>query len=187
MKTLLAIIAISSVAAMSCGKKESAAETPKVDSALMMNKEAARAIIADFGTDKANASLDKYVMANYTEHTPEPNQKAGLAGLKEVSANFHTAFPDMKITVTDVVAEGDMVAVHSVMRGTNTGSMMGMPPTGKKVEVGGVDLMKFASGKGTDHWGYYEQEKMMQQLGLMPAPGAPAAEGKMAPEMKKGK
>ncbi len=93
----------------------------------------------------------------------------GPEGFQRVTALFHAAFPDMKISENMVIAEGDLAMSHFRMTGTNKGEFMGMPATGKAIDIEGVDIVRFANGKAVEHWGYYEEAKMMQQLGLMPS------------------
>lgn len=115
--------------------------------------------------------LDELIVADFVEHNPSPGQGPGLEGLKQLFAQFQTAFPGMRITAEDVVAEGDKVAARFTMRGTNTGSFAGTPPTGKEVTVEGIDILRVAGGKIVEHWGQYDQLGMMQQLGAVPTPG----------------
>ncbi|MEK7728648.1 MAG: ester cyclase, partial [candidate division KSB1 bacterium] len=63
------------------------------------------------------------------------------------------------------------VWAYTTMRGTNTGAMTDMPATGKKVEVKGFDIVRFANGKAVEHWGLNDDMKMMMQLGMIPEPG----------------
>jgi hypothetical protein len=67
-----------------------------------------------------------------------------------------------------MIADTTFVVTHYTMTGTNTGSIMGMPATGKKFNIHGVDIVRFVNGKCVEHWGYDEEMKMMQQLGMMP-------------------
>jgi predicted ester cyclase len=79
----------------------------------------------------------------------------------------------MKMTVLSSAMEGDMLFVHFNQKGTNSGAMgPDMPATGKAIDVSGVDIIRFANGKAVEHWGYWDETTMMQQLGLAPAPGA---------------
>ncbi|MGH7601513.1 MAG: ester cyclase, partial [bacterium] len=84
---------------------------------------------------------------------------------------FRTAFPDLQVTVEDIIAKGDKVWVYTTMRGTNKGEFMGMPATGKKIEVKGIDIVRFVNGKAVEHWGVSDDLTMMQQLGMIPMPG----------------
>lgn len=111
----------------------------------------------------------KYIDENYVDHSPDPGQKPGIDGLVQSFENLKKAFPDYKITVKDIVVNTneEKAGVLITIAGTNTGEMMGMPPTGKKVEFEGIDLLVFKNGKCTDRWGYFDVMKMMQQLGMM--------------------
>ncbi len=88
---------------------------------------------------------------------------------------FRTAFPDMEIHAEDVIAEGDLAAWRVVGSGTNTGEMMGMPPTGKRVDFTGVDMGRIKDGKAVEHWTGDTTFRMLQQLGIIPPLGAPPA------------
>lgn len=116
---------------------------------------------------KENAS--KFIDDNYIDHSPDPGQKPGIDGFVQSFENFKKAFPDYKITVKEIIlnsADGK-AGIHINITGTNTGEMMGMQPTGKKVDFDGLDLLVFKNGKCTERWGYFDTMKMMQQLGLM--------------------
>jgi steroid delta-isomerase-like uncharacterized protein len=112
--------------------------------------------------------LDKYIAADYIEHSPNPGQKPGLEGLKESFKGFKAAYPDFKFTNNFFVADTDMVVAHFTMTGTNTGPMVGMPATNKAMKIDGVDIVRIKDGKAVEHWGYSEEMKMMMQLGMMP-------------------
>lgn len=117
-------------------------------------------------------AIDELAADDYVEHyLPVPGVPAMKEGLKQMMTMFRAAFPDMKITIDDIVAKGDKVWMYSTLRGTNTGAMMGMPATSKKVEVKGFDIVRFVNGKAVEHWGLNDDLKMMQQLGLIPEPG----------------
>ncbi len=117
-------------------------------------------------------AIDELVADEFVEHyQPDPNVPANKAGLKQTMAMFRTAFPDLQITVEDLIAKDDKVWTYTTMRGTNKGEMMGMPATGKKIEVKGVDIVRFVNGKAVEHWAVSDDLAMMQQLGMIPAPG----------------
>ncbi len=67
-----------------------------------------------------------------------------------------------------MISHGDTVIAHVTMTGTNSGPMMGMPATNKSYKIDGVDIIVMKDGKAADRWGYFEDMKMMQQLGMMP-------------------
>jgi len=118
----------------------------------------------------------------FVEHNPSPGQDAGVNGFFQWLAMQRAAFPDMKLTINDIFAQGDKVVIRSTMTGTNTGEMMGKPPTGKPISMEVIDIVTIKNGKMTDHWGQADVMKMMTDLGLMPPQGgAPAAADTSAP------
>ncbi|MBK9176697.1 MAG: ester cyclase [Flavobacteriales bacterium] len=152
----------------------------KADSAASANEAVCIAcfekIFAMFGSGDATG-VEECVAADFVEHaTPPPGvTSTGLQYLKDVITMTHAMFPDLKMTILSSAVVGDMAYVHYNQKGTNTGAMgPDMPATGKAIDVNGVDIVRFVDGKATEHWGYWDETKMMQQLGL--APGAPPAQ-----------
>ena len=80
------------------------------------------------------------------------------------------AFPDLHGTLDDVQAEGDRVVTRVMVRGTQTGPLLGLPPTGKSASWTVIDVHRIADGKLVEQWGPSDQVGLMQQLGLMPPP-----------------
>lgn len=110
--------------------------------------------------------LGDFIDVNFVEHSPDPGQKQGLDGLKEAFTNLKKGYPDYKLTINDIIVGEDKASVLFTFTGTNTGEMMGMKPTNKKVDVQGIDYLYFKNDKATDHWGYLDMHKLMTQLGL---------------------
>ncbi len=115
---------------------------------------------------------DEVLAANAISHEVPPDYPAGLEGWKAFWIDFRAAFPDLHISIEETIAEGDKVVCRCTMRGTHRGEFMGIPATGKQIEVTGVDVAHFAGGKGVEHWAFYDELGMMQQLGVVSAPGA---------------
>ena len=84
---------------------------------------------------------------------------------------YLTAFPDLYFTVEDLIAEGDKAVARLTVRGTQQGVFMGIPPTGKHVTVTAIDINRFAGGKSVEHWLNMDTLGLLQQLGVIPAPG----------------
>jgi steroid delta-isomerase-like uncharacterized protein len=93
--------------------------------------------------------------------TPEA-QKQRLAGLR-------AAFPDVDLTIEDLIAEGDRAAFRMTLRGTHQGAFQGIPPTGKPVTVSAFDVVRIENGKFIEHWGGPDLLNLLQQLGVLPA------------------
>ena len=88
---------------------------------------------------------------------------------------WHQAFPDLSIAPDKLIADGDLVAVYWIARGTNTGAGNGLPPTGKKVEQSGITIWRIVDGKIKEEWSAFDQLSMMKQLGLLDQKGSGAA------------
>ena len=93
------------------------------------------------------------------------NPAMNRAGHEQFAVAFYGAFPDMRHHIEDVFATDDRVAVRFVLRGTNTGSFFGMPPTGRPMEVPGHILMRVADGRVTELLGLFDEAGLMRQLG----------------------
>jgi steroid delta-isomerase-like uncharacterized protein len=80
---------------------------------------------------------------------------------------WHEAFPDLSIVPEKLIADGDLVAVYWIARGTNTGTGNGLPATGKKAEQAGITIWRIVNGKIKEEWSAFDQLSLMQQLGLL--------------------
>jgi len=79
-----------------------------------------------------------------------------------------SAFPDLHATIDDMIAEGDKVVARVTICGTNHGSFMGMPPTGKQATWSLIDISRIANGKMVEHWVEIDTISLMRQLGIVP-------------------
>lgn len=106
-----------------------------------------------------------------TTTRPHPPLPPGPSGFKQLVTTYRTAFPDIHLTIDDWVVEGDKVAGRWTARGTNTGPLMGMPPTGKSATVTGISILTFANDQVTAQHTNWDAMGMLQQLGVIPTPG----------------
>jgi len=134
------------------------------------NKMIARRFYEVFNSGNLDG-LDEIVAADMVDHNPVPGQGPGLEGLKPVLMMFRAGLPDMTVTVEDAVAEEDKCVVRNQARGTHTGSMMGIPPTGKPVDFMAIDIYRIVDGKIVEAWHVEELLTMMMQVGAMQPPG----------------
>jgi steroid delta-isomerase-like uncharacterized protein len=108
---------------------------------------------------------------DFIEHEEFPGLAPSKDGVKQFFAIFKSAFPDLRYHPEDIIVSGDKVAVRARFTGTQSGEFMGIPPSGKKVDVQLVDIVRFGDdGLGYEHWGVLDAMSMMQQLGAIPAP-----------------
>jgi len=137
-----------------------------------MSREANIAAQTRFGdaVNSGNYDLFKEVVApNSIDHDPAPGQVPGPEGFRQFFTELRTAFPDMKLSVDHMVADDDNLAFAYRVVGTHQGMFMGFAPTGKQINVRGMQISKFADGKLVERWGSSDQLGMLQQLGLAPA------------------
>jgi len=120
-------------------------------------------------------AVDRLLSKNFREHEEFPGLTPTREGVKQMFTMMHRAFPDMKVKVEDMGAAGTRVFARLVMTGTHKGEFAGIKATGKKIRVQVIEIMRFARGRMTDHWGIVDQMSMMQQMGVIPAPQAPKA------------
>ena len=113
-------------------------------------------------------AIDELCTPDFVVHTPFPGMDPSREGMKQMFGMFQQAFPDMRLTVDEMVAEGDTVVARLTMTGTHTGDMMGIPPTGRQFKTRGMDLVHIVNGKATEVWHFEEEMAFWQQLGITP-------------------
>jgi steroid delta-isomerase-like uncharacterized protein len=116
-------------------------------------------------------TVDQVIAPNWVNHDPSMPPLQGYEGFKQLTIAFRAAFPDIHVEIEDMLAEGDKVSARFRLRGTNTGSFQGMPPTGKAVNVNATGIFRVVDGRVTDNWVNMDFLGLLQQLGIVPAPG----------------
>jgi hypothetical protein len=114
-------------------------------------------------------TIDEVVQPDVQIRTPLPVQATGAQALKEVFARLHRAFPDLHITVEDLIAEGDKVVGRNSVSGTHQGEYMGVPPTGRSVAYNEIFIFRFVDGRIAETWGVVDVFSQMKQLGVIAA------------------
>ncbi|HUO72377.1 MAG TPA: ester cyclase [Solirubrobacteraceae bacterium] len=111
---------------------------------------------------------------DFVEHEESPGLAPTKEGVLAFFRMYRTAFPDLHMHAEEVLVSGDKTITRATATGTHQGEMMGMPPTGKSIEVKLIDIMQFnEAGMISEHWGLVDMLSMMQQLGVIPE-GPPA-------------
>lgn len=134
------------------------------------NKALVRRFYEEVFNNKNMAGIDAFVAPTIIDHSLPPGTPGGIESVRQAVTMLLTAFPDLHLTLEDIIVEGDRVAVRCTMRGTHQGASLGMPPTGKQFTIPGVSLFHLDSGKVVEAWIVQDQLSMLQQLGLAPAP-----------------
>ena len=120
--------------------------------------------------NKGNLSLaDELFTPNYAHHDPStPDFGRGPESEKKRATLYRTAFPDLQLTIEDIIAEGQTVVARWSCRGTHKGDLSGIAPTGKQVTISGVSIARFTNGKMVEGWVNWDALGLMQQLGVVP-------------------
>lgn len=114
-------------------------------------------------------SLENYVTADYKEQRPDPAIKTtGIQSLKDSIRLYNSAFPDIKIKINDIFGDGDKLCVFSTVTGTHKGTFLGVEPSNKKINISGIEIIKFTNDKVSEHWAIFDKVGMFTQLGLLP-------------------
>lgn len=115
------------------------------------NKKAARRVFEEVMNKGNLQAVDELVADNYRVIDP-PGIPPGKEGFRALVNMYRTGAPDLKMTIEDLIAEGDKVAVRWVATGTLTGEMMGMPPTGQKVTFRAISWFRLVNGRLAEEW-----------------------------------
>ena len=135
------------------------------------NKEKARRFLEEAFNEGNFDVVDEIVASEYVLHDPaSPEEIRGPEGIKGFVQMYRSAFPDTHIMVEDQIAEGDDVVTRWTGRGTHQGELLGVPPSGNRVEVSGITLDRISGGKFAESWTSYDALGMMQQIGAAPSP-----------------
>ncbi len=111
---------------------------------------------------------------DFVEHEETPGLAPTKDGVKTFFRMYIAAFPDLRLAAEDILSSGDKVVARSRATGTHQGEFMGMPATGKSIDVQLIDIIRFGDdGLAHEHWGVFDALAMMQQLGAVPD-GPPA-------------
>jgi steroid delta-isomerase-like uncharacterized protein len=112
--------------------------------------------------------IDELVEPDVRIATPLPIAATGAQALKQVWAMLLRAYPDLHVTVEDVIAEGDKVVCRNVVTGTHQGEYMGLPPTGRSVTYNEIFIFRFEGGRIAETWGVVDVLAQLRQLGAIP-------------------
>jgi steroid delta-isomerase-like uncharacterized protein len=115
-------------------------------------------------------AFDEIVAPDAQDHDPQNpfRETRGPAGAKRTAGMYQAAFSDGRFKVQEQIAEGDFVVTRWTATGTNDGELMGMPATGKSVEITGITVDRIGDGKIAESWTCFDALGMMQQLGAVP-------------------
>jgi steroid delta-isomerase-like uncharacterized protein len=117
--------------------------------------------------------LDTLISPDAVDHSTvggKPKTEKGSASFRAIVSMFRSAMPDIKLTIDDEIYTGDMVVHRWTLVGTDTGGVMGMPPSGKQLTFTGITTVRMADGKIVERWANVDELGLLQQLGVVPIP-----------------
>jgi predicted ester cyclase len=117
------------------------------------------------------AAYDECFDPKCVDHAFPLGQQGNLEEIKHFTGTFLAAFPDLHSTIEDIFAVGDKVAFRFSSIGTQQGTFMEIPPTGKQVTFRSIDIVRIAGGKIVEHWHETDALGVLVQLGVVPPPG----------------
>jgi len=138
--------------------------TPADPATLEANKAIVRRFIDEIFLGGNFESVDELLTEDFTPHT-WGSMQPGRDGLKEAIQRVQQGISDERMTIEDVIAEGDRVAVRLTSSATHTGDFMGMPASGKRYEIGEIHIFRLRDGRVSEHWHQADFMGMMKQLG----------------------
>lgn len=112
-------------------------------------------------------SIDDAFQPDVLIRTPLPVDATGVEAMKQVWTMLLRAYPDINITIEEMVAEDDLVAVRNTVTGTNLGEYMGRPPTGRRVTYPEMFILRFTDGRVAETWGVVDVLSQLTQLGVV--------------------
>ncbi|HVF03141.1 MAG TPA: ester cyclase [Rubrobacteraceae bacterium] len=132
------------------------------------NKDLARRSWEMLVNEQNPDSIDELYTPDFVWHEPDQDIQ-GFEEARQFLSTYLTAFPDMRVSVEEAIAEGDKVVTRWTIRGTHQGELEEFgPPTGKQIEIKGITIHRIEDGKIAEEWERYDNLSIMQQLGLVP-------------------
>ena len=128
------------------------------------NKAAEERLVAEVWNRHNPQAVDEFVAPDVVMNNSVLALGNGREGYKRALEMVFAAFPDVQLTIEDLIAEGDLVAERWTMRGTQQGEFMGMPATNNQLTLTGIDIYRYSGGKRVEAWGHADVAGMMKQL-----------------------
>ena len=113
--------------------------------------------------------LSEFVLPSFVAHDAAPGMPNGEAAVRNVITMFRSAFPDLHVTIGEIIAERDLVCARNMLRGTHRGPLFGIAPSGKSVAMPSIEMVRMKDGRLAESWVRADVTGLMSQLGAVPA------------------
>ena len=140
------------------------------------NKAVVRRFIEEVWNSGNLDVIDELIAENHVDHDPaQAGGPGGRQGVRAFVEMYRSAYPDTRIELGELIAEGDFVAGPWTATGTHQGELMGIAPTGRSIKITGMGMDRVRDGRIVESWGNYDSLGMLAQLGAIPAPSGATA------------
>lgn len=112
------------------------------------------------------SAFAEFVSEDFVDHTPREGTGAGQEGFVGWLRELWHGFPDLRWELERVVSEEDTVVVRTMASGTHTGEFRGLAPTGKRVRLSGIHIVRVVDGRVVEHWRHSDELGLLEQLGV---------------------
>ena len=133
------------------------------------NKAIATRFIQEVFVKADERAVDELTAPDFVPHS-WPGVQPGVEGLKQAQRRVSAGLEDARMTIEDVIAEGDKVVVRLISHGRHAGEFMGMPASGKEYDISEIHIFRIADGRVAEHWRDADMLGMLRQIGAMPEP-----------------
>ena len=153
------------IAVSACGGSDSSSAEKEQE-----NKQIVAEYIEEFKNKANHDIVDELLAPDFAHHLKDPRLPQGRDAIKLLGQSIVAGFPDVKATVEELLADGDMVVERTSARATNTGEFNGIPATGKQVAWTEIHIYRLKDGKIAELWSEIDLLGLLTQLGAIPAP-----------------
>jgi len=137
------------------------------------NKAVVRRWFEEVWNQGREATIDELFPAEGVAHGLGDSESDvhGAAEFRPFLANIRGGIPDIHVQVEDILCEGDRVAIRVWLKGTHAGPGLGLAPTGRKISIQGIIIVRMVDGQIVEGWNSYDQLGLLRQIGALPGPG----------------
>ena len=139
------------------------------ESKIERNKTVYRRFLQEVFNEGQLDKIDELLSPSYVLHDAPPGTPEGGEGIRHVVTMFRTAFPDLKITIEEMLAERDKVCVRATTRGIHKGTLFGIAPTGRAVTMTGLTMVTIKDGRVAESWVKNDVMGLLKQLEAEPS------------------
>ena len=133
----------------------------------MQPKDVVRRFVDEYQTAADERAFDELLHPDVVDHSRPPGIAPGSEGVRQQFDALRAAFPDLRATILDQIAEGDKVVTRKVFTGTHGGAFQGVEPTGREVQIHVIDIVRVAGGRIVEHWSCVDRLGLLAQLGAV--------------------